>query len=224
MAKQNRGKSSIKKNEQRQQMMIYGAALVLIILIAAALAYTILDAPPTVSAERLALESSLGGQQAPVTIIEYGAYGCHSCRAAHQSGILQQILATHGDNVRLVFRNFPVISPQNDPLAAEAAQCALDQGDDAFWTLHETLFDLSDAAYAQMKDRDDFVQLASSAGLDDSALADCLAAGTHQRTVDHWEANSRNANVRATPTFFVNGRLVGNPSQLEEIVRSELGL
>ena len=69
----------------------------------------------------------LGDPAAPVTIIEYGAYGCSACRAWHRAGIIEQVLAEFPGQVRFVFRDFPVIVPAYDQMAAEVAQCALDQ-------------------------------------------------------------------------------------------------
>jgi hypothetical protein len=44
----------------------------------------------------------------------------------------------YAEQVNFVFVNFPVISI-NDPISAEAAQCALDEGQDAFWTFHNSI-------------------------------------------------------------------------------------
>jgi len=90
-----------------------------------------------VSPERLADDPSLGPASAPATIIEYGDFGCPSCRVWHKAGNLEQIRAQYGDQVRFVWRDFPVITPES-PKAAEAAQCAYDQG--KFWEYHDLLF------------------------------------------------------------------------------------
>src|SRR5258708_30314690 len=49
---------------------------------------------------RLSLDAMLGNPTAPVTIVEYGAYSCTSCRAWHKAGIINQILAKYPDKVR----------------------------------------------------------------------------------------------------------------------------
>jgi protein-disulfide isomerase len=198
-----------------------GGAIGLLVLLAVS-GITVQNRPPEVSDERLALEAHLGNANAAVEVIEYGAYGCHTCRATHQQGIVETLLASYGDQLRFTFRNWPVISPQNDPLAAEAAQCALDQSPQAFWQYHDALYDLSNRDYGQYQDRADFTNLAESIGLDAQALGDCLGQDTHQRTVDHWKEEADGLNLPGTPTFFVNGRRVNDPTQLEAIIQEAL--
>ena len=91
----------------------------------------------SVDAARLVDDPALGPTTAKVTIIEYGDFGCPTCRAWHRAGILDQVLAQYGDQVRFLWRDFPVITPQS-PKAAEAGQCAYDQG--KFWDYHDLLY------------------------------------------------------------------------------------
>ena len=81
----------------------------------------------SLDAVRLADNPSLGSASARVTIVEYADFGCTSCRAWHNAGILDQIRALYGDKVQFVWKDFPVITAQS-PKAAEAGQCAFDQG------------------------------------------------------------------------------------------------
>src|SRR3954462_9408465 len=80
----------------------------------------------------------LGPHNAPVTLAEYGDYECPYCGAAHL--IVKQILRSLGDNVRYVFRHFPLarIHPHAEK-AAEAAEAAGAQGQ--FWPMHNMLFE-----------------------------------------------------------------------------------
>jgi protein-disulfide isomerase len=194
----------------------------LIVAVSAYLVSILMNQAPPVTEERLAQEAWLGRADAPIEIIEYGAYGCHSCRQVHQSGVLRQVLEQYEGEVRFVFRNYPVIRPNNDPLAAQAAQCALDQGDEAFWAYHEALFDLSDASYAQHDTNAEFVKVAQVAGIDAKALEICLEERTHETTVSHWRDIANDLNLLGTPTFFVNGRRLNDPSQLSEVISQTL--
>ncbi len=126
---------------------------------------------PTSDLERIALTNIDGPVDAPVSIIEFGDFGCSSCRFWHNQGIKGQIQAEYGEQVHFVFRHFPVITA-NSPKAAEAAQCAGDQGQ--FWEYHDYLYeeglDLSEGAllgYAQVL------------GLDTAVFNDCLLSGQH---------------------------------------------
>lgn len=104
----------------------------------------------------------LGNPNASVTIIEYGAYSCPSCRAWHKAGFINQILAKYPNKVRFIFRDFPVITPSYDRMAAALAHCALDQGQDRFWAFHNALYEEASASNSQ----EDLIQLGGQVGLD----------------------------------------------------------
>ena len=142
-----------------------------------------------------------GPADAPITLVEYGDYECARCAVAHI--VLQQVFEEVGDHVRFVFRNFPVADAhQHAWAAAEAAESvAARGGEDAFWTMHDVLFENQDA----LQD-DDLIEYANAAGVDPMAVADDLSAGVRRERVQRDVASGRRSGVRGTPTFFVNGR------------------
>ncbi|MFP4321280.1 MAG: DsbA family protein [Anaerolineales bacterium] len=210
------------KAQRRQALYIYGGLGGVILLIGSIIAFTILDTPPEVSEDRLAQEATLGSPGAQVQIVEYGAYGCSTCRALHESQTIEQLVDLYGDQVSFTFRNWPNIIPSIDPLAAQAAQCALDQGNDAFWTMHDALFTVPLSEYRRMDGHDQYARLAQDHGLDGDALQNCLAEDTHARTVTHWEDAGDELSIRGTPTIYVNGQLT-SANNLRNVVERELG-
>src|SRR5919199_6355901 len=71
-----------------------------------------------------------GPATAPVELVEYGDYECPYCRAAVP--ITQELRRLLGDQLRYVFRHFPVAAVHpRAPRAAEAAEAAGAQG--KFW-------------------------------------------------------------------------------------------
>ena len=155
---------------------------------------------------RLASNPILGSDSAKVVITEYGDFGCTSCRAWHNAGVLEQILATYGDQVQFVWKDFPVITAQS-PKAAEAGQCALDQ--DKFWEYHDLLF-----AKAPALSVSDLKEYAAQVGLDTTKFNQCLDSGQNRAKVEQSlnEAQRQYA-FPGTPSFLVNGKkLVGPPS------------
>ena len=155
---------------------------------------------------RLASNPTLGSDSAKVVITEYGDFGCTSCRAWHNAGVLEQILATYGDQVQFVWKDFPVITAQS-PKAAEAGQCALDQ--DKFWEYHDLLF-----AKAPALNVSDLKEYAAQVGLDTTKFNQCLDSGQNRAKVEQSlnEAQRQYA-FPGTPSFLVNGKkLVGPPS------------
>ena len=202
-------KAARRKQQQQRTLIIAGAVgAVILIALAAILIGGAGSAAPPVEDSRLTLDPYLGDPNAPVTIVEYGAYGCPACRAWHEAGIIEQILAAYPGQVRFTFRDYPVISPAYDRMAAELAQCALDQDEDLYWAYHNALY-----TRAQVGDsRDTLIALAGEVGLDTDALQACADAGTHRATVQYDEDRARRLGLRGTPSFTINGSVVYNAS------------
>lgn len=154
---------------------------------------------------RLASNPALGSGTAKVTITEYGDFGCPSCRAWHRAGIMQQILTAFGDNVQFVWKDFPVITAQS-PKAAEAGQCAFDQG--KFWEYHDLLYEKAPAlSVSNLK------EYAVQIGLNTEMFNQCLDSGQNRAKVEDNLNEARSLGLPGTPSFLVNGkRLVGPPS------------
>jgi protein-disulfide isomerase len=82
-----------------------------------------------------------GPEDAPVTLVEYSDNECPFCGQAYFA--VNELLDRIGDQVRFVFRNFPLttIHPHAE-IAAEAAEAAAAQG--KFWEMHDTLYENQD--------------------------------------------------------------------------------
>lgn len=143
-------------------------------------------------------DPSLGPDNAPITIIEFSDYQCSYCKKWHDE-VLDRLLANYPDQIRFVYRDFPLISihPGAAP-AAEAADCAGAQG--AYWPFHKALFsmkyDLTTDAYQQY---------AAELGLDTQTFAKCLTDRRYESEVLGDYNYAVNLGVRSTPTFFING-------------------
>lgn len=95
--------------------------------------------------------------------------------------------------MRFVWRDFPVITAQT-PKAAEAAQCAYEQGQ--FWQYHDLLFEQATSLRIG-----DLKRYAEELGLDSTLFNECLDSGVHEETVDQdlqdafrrWCANRANS-------------------------------
>jgi protein-disulfide isomerase len=83
------------------------------------------------------LSDHIRGAEAPVTLVEYGDYECVHCGAAHL--VVMSLLSHFGDDVRFVFRHFPLteIHPNAEP-AAETSEFAGMHG--RVWRVHDGLF------------------------------------------------------------------------------------
>lgn len=175
---------------------------------------------PVVTSDELAgLSKSniLGPPDAPVKIVEFSDFGCPTCRRWHRSGIRARIIDTFGDRVSFTYRHFPMIS-EHDVDAAVAAECAGKQG--AFWEYHDYLFEKATSLAPPA-----LTGYAVELGLDHQAFESCVRSDEIREYVSRDERSALREGARGTPAFFVNGRLVHNPSleDLESLVREAGG-
>jgi protein-disulfide isomerase len=160
---------------------------------------------------------SRGPAAAPVTIVEFSDFECPFCGGLVPT--LQAIEKSYGNQVRIVYRQFPLrkIHPDAEK-AAEAALCANAQG--RFWEMHDSLFGhQEDLTVDALKAR------AVALKLNAAAFNACLDSGTQAAAIDKDIAAGGQAGVTGTPTMFINGRkIVGNQpyARIREIVEDEL--
>jgi protein-disulfide isomerase len=132
--------------------------------------------------------------------------------------VLKRLLAEHRTDVRLVWKDFPLDGHPDARPAAEAARCAADQG--KFWEYHDKLF-----ANQQSLGRNRLKEYAKQVKVDSAAFATCLDKAAHRHDVEQALSEAASHGVAATPTVFINGRLVVGAvpyETYEAIVREEL--
>ena len=157
-------------------------------------------------------DNSIGPSNAVVTLVEYGDFECSFCRKAYS--MLQGLRRYMGDNLRFVYRHFPLAEAHpHAQHAAEAAEAAGAQG--KFWEMHDILFQSQDAL-----EDEDLVMYAARIGIDFQRVSQELAAGAYTRRVrDDFRGGARSG-VNGTPTFFINGaRYDGNWGDANEFIQ-----
>lgn len=136
----------------------------------------------------------IGSINAPITIVEFSDFSCTHCRAAEEA--LTQVKQEYGDQVRIVYRDFPLEGPGSASFtAAQAAECADDQR--AFWVMHDLLFEKQPAF-----DRGSVRSYAASLGLDMEQFDNCLSSEKYRDEILHDQDDGRSYGVAGTPTFF----------------------
>jgi protein-disulfide isomerase len=144
-------------------------------------------------------DHKLGADQAKLTLIEYGDFGCPFCFAAKRpvSSLLERY-----ETLRLVWRHFP--DPELHPgadLAAELSELATLRG--RFWDAHDVLL-AGRGAFS----RGDLVSVAAELGLDGAVVERSLAERTSRERVLGDVRGGKSAGVHGTPTFFLGGERV----------------
>jgi protein-disulfide isomerase len=144
-----------------------------------------------------AIDHVQGPATAPVTLLEYGDYECPYCGEAYSA--LKAIQKRMGNDLRFVFRNFPLKQMHPHALAAaEAAEAAGAQG--KFWEMHDMLYEHQDDLEPQA-----LVGYAKSLGLDVQRFVKDVNAGTFAAKIKHDFQTGVMSGVNGTPSLFING-------------------
>jgi protein-disulfide isomerase len=149
--------------------------------------------------------SAWGPQNAKVLVVDYSDFGCTHCRNfALDAGKRLRSEYEASGNVRFEFKHF-IINPPDTANAANAAECAADQG--RFWDYHDLLFSqqgVSQSPFAKTA----LKQYAKQLGLNLQQFDDCVDRDTHLEKVYRDASAGRNAGIKGTPTFFINGKMI----------------
>ena len=144
----------------------------------------------------------LGPDDALVTIVEFSDFQCPYC--ARQAAVLAHVHEKYGDQVRIVFRHFPVLFHRQSVIAAEAGAAAADQG--KFWAFHDQVF----GHFGELT-RADLEKFATEAGLDVQRFRAALDQRRFHDAVIAEGAAAQAIGVDGTPTLFVNAQpIVGS--------------
>jgi len=149
---------------------------------------------------------ALGPESAPVTIIEYGDFGCPSCWAWHKLGVLDDLRAKYGDQIRFIWRDYPVITLLS-PKAAEAGQCAYEQG--KFWEFHDAVYE-NDGNIAAS----DLEAYAAAIGLDMDQFKECVTTRRYKDRVIAEREEAFDHGFNGSPFFLVNDQILIGPQSL----------
>ena len=176
---------------------------------------------PTPSRVQVSVDDdpSKGLATAPVTIIEFSDFECPFC-ARFYSQTLGQIEEKYIDTgkVRLVYRDYPLGFHRNAQKAAEAAECADEQG--KFWEMHDKIFDNQQAIAVS-----DLKRYAQEIGVNTAQFNGCLDSGEMASEVEKDFQDGQSYGVTGTPGFFINGIPLSGAqpfSAFERIIEQEL--
>ncbi len=163
-----------------------------------------------------------GSENPKVTIVEYSDFQCPACAATYP--LIKQLVQTFEDDVQFVYRHFPLSTiHQHAELSAKASEAAAAQG--KFWEMHDILFN-TQAEWSVLPDPTEFfVTLASSIGLDETQFRSDLANEEIKKRVDLSAGDASAMRLPGTPSFFVNGSIITNPSSyiaFKALIEAEL--
>ncbi|HZW94848.1 MAG TPA: thioredoxin domain-containing protein [Candidatus Eremiobacteraceae bacterium] len=153
---------------------------------------------------------SRGPKNAQVTVVEFGDLQCPACKAAQPA--IEALIASE-PNARFVFQNFPLEMHNWAAKGAAYADCVAQASNDAFWKFIAKTYEAQADITAENAD-EKLTALADAAGLKGADIAACAATPVAKAHVDASLALGKAVNVTGTPTLFINGRSIGNVSQV----------
>lgn len=152
--------------------------------------------------------ASFGPQDAKVTMVVFSDFQCPYCAMAAKA--MGKIRDNYSDRVRMVFRHFPLPFHQQARPAALAARAAQAQG--MFWQYHDLLF-----AHQDELEEAQLLAYAKEAGLKQAPFKKALKDEATAAAVDQDVALAETVAVSGTPTMFVNGVRVENPTDYDSV-------
>ncbi len=141
-----------------------------------------------------------GNENAKITLIEYADLECPFCKNFH--GTMKQVMEKYGNDVRWVYRHFPLesIHTQAKP-AALATECAAEQG--KFWEFTDFIFSLN---LSETKlDAARLSQMATQVGIDAPTFNSCYESEKYKNLVDVHSDDAWMAGANGTPYTLVVG-------------------
>ena len=121
--------------------------------------------------------------------------------------MLHQIAPKYIDTgkAKVVYRNFAAIGAEST-WAAEAAECANEQGTGKFWEYANYLFEHQNGENRGAFSKDNLKRFAVELKLDTAKFNPCLDTDKYASQIRDETAQGRSKGVQATPTFIINNK------------------
>lgn len=143
-----------------------------------------------------------GNPEAQITIVEYADYQCLAC-ASYQP-LVKRIVEEYSDNLKVVYRHFPLGTIHSTAFnAAKASEAAGNQ--DKFWEMHDMLFAKQEEWSDEKNAKDNFFGYAENLGLDIEKFKSDFESDEVKERVEKDLFDGQRLGVSATPTFYMNG-------------------
>ncbi len=113
--------------------------------------------------------------------------------------MVDQVLEAYPNDVRFVYKNYPLPFHNQAMPAAKAAVAAGKQG--KFWEMHDEIF----KNYRALND-EFYNTTAEKLGLDVAKFKEDMASPAVQSLINTEMKQAQSAGVRGTPTIFINGK------------------
>jgi protein-disulfide isomerase len=159
---------------------------------------------------------SMGPANARITLVEFSDFQCPYCSKAVAQ--INATLKAYPNDVRLIFKQYPLDFHPQASVSASAALAAHQQG--KFWALHDLMF-----ANRSKLSRASILEWAKDIGLDMKRFTADVDSDATKKAVLRDQADGDKAGVEGTPTVFVNGQKYNGdlaPDAMKSVIDGEL--
>jgi protein-disulfide isomerase len=178
--------------------------------------------PPAVEPEPI---KTKGPQSASLFLVEFSDFQCPYCAGIQPT--LKEVLEAFPQDLKLIYKHYPLNFHDQAQIASEASECAADQG--KFWEYHDLIYEnqrgWSGQADATPKAIEQFKKFAKKLDLDKDRFNQCLDTGMKKDAVLKNKKEAEKLYVGGTPTLLLNGRKIltsHKPEDIKALIRSEL--
>ncbi|MFH1671647.1 MAG: DsbA family protein [Candidatus Portnoybacteria bacterium] len=199
--------------------LIFSGIIIAGLIIAGAIIYTNDD---SVNSQKASLEEATkdeikegsnikGNPEASISIVEFSDFECSYCAKFNQT--MDQIMKDYPNNIKWSYRHFPLSGHKDARSAAEASECAAEQG--KFWEFHDGLFENQSRLGEGL-----YLELAQKLELDPDLFKECFESRKHKDKVEEDYQAGIKAGVKGTPGNFINGQPLGGAVPYEVIKKA----
>lgn len=149
-----------------------------------------------------------GAANARITLVEFSDFQCPFCGPASLK--LAAVLKAFPNDVKLIFKQYPLDFHPQAQISAQAALAAHQQG--KFWQLHDLMF-----ANRSKLSRQSILGWSQQAGLDMKRFNADLDSEAIKKAVARDMDDGLKAGVEATPTVYINGQKYNGELLLDAI-------
>lgn len=138
-----------------------------------------------------------GPENAPITIIAFSDFQCPFCAKGHET--MEVLRAQYGQELRFVFKHFPLPGHPYGALASRASFAAMEAG--KFWEFHDAVF-----ALGGRYDGEDLLEIGNKLGIPRDKLEAAISTEANDARIEADIEMGIRLRLSGTPAYFINGR------------------
>ena len=197
---------------------IFATTLIILVCVILIFGIKLLKGQNPIWAASTQMSHSKGSLQAPVKIIEYMDFQCPAC--ANGAHLLENFINNNPDKFYLEVKYYPLDMHLHAMRAARYAECAGRQG--KFWPMYDLLFKEQSTWAPLLNAEPVFGEMTKTIKLDPKKLEQCLVDPTINNRILKDKEKGKTQEVKSTPTYFINNKMLVGTVNLEKELKSAL--